>query len=102
MLLNRFEVGRDGRSAYERSKGKPTKMLGIEFGEAVHWKRKPVGGALAKLTCLWEDGVYIGIRSRSGEIVVADPRGIWKTRSVQRKPEAERWTVSHALAMLLP
>ena len=31
VLLNRFEVGRDGRSAYERSKGKVSKFIGVEF-----------------------------------------------------------------------
>ena len=51
LQLNCFEVGRDGRSAYERSKGKVSKFLGVEFGEAVHWKRKAVGGVLGKLTC---------------------------------------------------
>ena len=62
LLLNRFEVGRDGKTAYERCKGKPAKTLGIEFGEVILWKRKPSGGALGKLTCMWEDGVYLGIR----------------------------------------
>jgi hypothetical protein len=47
-LLNRFEVGHDGKTAFERSKGKKAKTLGIEFGEAVLWKRKPSGGALGK------------------------------------------------------
>ena len=37
-LLNRFEVGHDGRTAYERCKGKPAKNMGIEFGEAVLWR----------------------------------------------------------------
>ena len=40
---------------------------------------------------MWEDGVYLGVRSRSGEVIVADVQGIWKTRSVQRKPFEERW-----------
>ena len=57
-LLNRFEVGSDGKTAYERCKGKRAKTSGIEFGEAILWRRRPVGGALAKLTCLWEDGVF--------------------------------------------
>ena len=34
-LLNRLEVGKDGKTAYERSKGKSAKVTGIEFGEAV-------------------------------------------------------------------
>ena len=45
-LINRFEVGRDGKTAYERCKRKTAKTLGIEFGEAVLWRRRPVGGAL--------------------------------------------------------
>ena len=34
-LLNRFEVGRDGKTAYERCKGKQAKTAGLEFGEAI-------------------------------------------------------------------
>ena len=45
LALNRFEVGKDGRTAYERCKGKKAKTMGIEFGEAILWKRKPDGGA---------------------------------------------------------
>ena len=90
-LLNRFEVGHDGKTAYERCKGKKAKTLGIEFGEAILWKRQAIGGALAKMSCLWEDGVYLGVRGASGEIVVGDKNGVWKTRSVQRKPLSQRW-----------
>ena len=72
------------------------------------WKQKAVGGALAKMTCLWEDGVYLGLRGASGEIILGDNNGVWKTRSVQRKPLSQRcaegalevakhvpWRVSH-------
>ena len=38
LLLNRFEVGRDGKTAYERMKGKSAKVRGAEFGEKVLWK----------------------------------------------------------------
>ena len=34
-LLSRLEVGRDGRTAYERSKGKRATVLGLEFGETI-------------------------------------------------------------------
>ena len=92
LLLNRFEVGHDGRTSFERCKGKRAKTLGIEFGEAVFWKRKIAGGALGKLTVTWEDGVYLGIRGRSGELIVADGKGVWKARSIQRKPLDDRWS----------
>ena len=90
-LLNRFEVAHDGTTSYERLKGKSANTLGIEFGESILWKRRPVGGALAKAVCLWEDGIFLGIRGASGEVVVGDTKGVWKTRSVQRKPPSERW-----------
>jgi len=48
LTLNRFEVGHDGRTAFERCNGKRAKMMGIELGEAVFWRRKKEGGALAK------------------------------------------------------
>ena len=51
-LLNRFEVGKDGKTAYERCKGKKAKHMGVEFGEGILWRRKPVGGAPDKLGAL--------------------------------------------------
>ena len=96
LLVNRFEVGRDGKTRFERCKGKKAKTLGIEFGEAVLWKRKPGGGALGKLTCMWEDGVYLGIRGTSGEIIIGDKKGVWKTRTVQRKPVQDTWAKDSA------
>jgi hypothetical protein len=90
-LLNRFEVSQDGTTAYERLKGQSARTFGIEFGESVLWKRRAVGGALAKATCLWEDGVFLGIRGASGEIIFGDEKGVWKTHSITRKPPSERW-----------
>ena len=54
-VLNRFEVGKDGRTAFERCKGKRAKHLGIEFGEAVLWRKKPPGGALWELSVAWSN-----------------------------------------------
>ena len=38
VLTNRFEVGKDGKTSFERNKGRAARTLGIEFGEAVLWK----------------------------------------------------------------
>ena len=91
-LLNRFEVGRDGKTAYERLKGRRSRTLGLEIGEAIHWRMKPARGALGKLDSVWADGVYLGIRGKSGEVIVGDPKGVWKTRTIRRKPFDERWS----------
>ena len=39
-LLNRREIGADGKTAYERNKGKKATVLGIEFGEKLLYKIK--------------------------------------------------------------
>ena len=93
-LLNRFEVGHDGRTAFERCKGKKAKTMGIEFGEAVLWKKVSSVGALGKLSSSWDDGVFLGVRGKSGEYIVSTKAGVWKARSVQRKPAGERWNAA--------
>ena len=55
LLLNRFEIGKDGKTAYERHKGKKARALSLKFGEACDVEEKacrrnlrevvaPVGG----------------------------------------------------------
>ena len=46
---------------------------------------------MGKLSCLWEDGLYLGIRGQSGELIVSDREGVWRTRMVQRKPIEDCW-----------
>ena len=54
----------------------------MAFAEGILWKRKGAGGPLRKLTCMWEDGVYLG------EVIAL-------TRTVRRKPAKERWDRSN-------
>ena len=90
-LLSRAEVGKDGRTAYERLKGKKAKLQRHEFGEAVLWKRRPEGGPLGKLTCMWDDGVYLGVKPTTGEMIIGDERGVWRTRTTRKKCGSEKW-----------
>ena len=96
VLLNRYEVSRDGKTSYERMKGKKSQMHGMEFGEGIMFKRKPKDRSLAKLTSMWEDGVYLGIKALSGEVIVSTDKGVFKTRTATRKPLEERWDVKNA------
>jgi hypothetical protein len=57
----------------------------------VLWKRKRKGGPLGKLTCMWEGGIYLGMKGTTGELIVGTKEGIWRTRTVRRKPFEERW-----------
>ena len=42
--------------------GEKAKHPGIEIGEAVLWRRKPIGGARGELSAAWSSGVFLGIR----------------------------------------
>ena len=36
----------------------------------------------------------MGVKAKSGESVVSDGSGVWKTRTIQRRPLDERWNRS--------
>ena len=44
----------------------------------------------------WEDGVCLGMKGKSGEVIAGCKKGIWKARTVQRKPVGERWAARSA------
>ena len=48
------------------------------------------GGLLGKLTCKWEDGIFLGVKGSTGEMIVGTEKGIWRTRTVRRCPKEER------------
>ena len=91
-LMSRYQVGRDGRTAYELHAGKPYRRQLVEFGERVCFMPiRPGGARQAKLDPKWQDGAFIGIRDRSDEMMIMTTSGMYKTRNVRRRPELERW-----------
>ena len=90
-LVNRLEVGKDGKTAYERVRGKKATVLGIEFGEKLLYKVK-IKNKLEKINARWELGIFVGVRRRSGEVWVAFKGQVISVRSVRRIPEEERWS----------
>ena len=90
-VLNRLEVGKDGKTAYERVRGKKATVVGLEFGEKVLWRKKRAN-KMAKLRSRWAYGISVGVRTKSGELWVADKRGeIQKVRTAKRIPKEDRW-----------
>ena len=77
-LEQQGDVGHDGKMPYERCKAKRGKLPGLAFGEKILWRRLPVCRNLSKLTCLWEDGKFLGVKGSSGEYIFGDGKGEWK------------------------
>ena len=90
-LINRLEVGKDGKTAAERNKGKTASVMGVEFGEKVMYKKR-FKTKMAKIEPRWEKGIFVGIRVQSGEFWVATSGGVKKTRSVRRLAPQDRWS----------
>ena len=75
-MLTRFQVGRDGKMAHERLQGnqqKKKKNNGLSFAEESMWKRRRARGPLGTFTCVREDGVYLGIKATTGEVILGEP-----------------------------
>ena len=90
-LLNRLEIGKDGKTAYERYKGKKATVLGLEFGEKVLYKVKQ-NSKQEKIRPRWEPGIFVGVRVKSGEVWIATTDKTFSVRSVRRLPTDQRWT----------
>ena len=64
--LRRFQVHKDGKTAYQRVRGKVFRREVMEFGECV-WYYKPGIKGKSKLEPRYENGVWLGMTDRSGE-----------------------------------
>ncbi len=86
-ILNKFQVGRDGRTPYERLKGKRFRGLVYEFASPcmLRVSGKPQGGLMQ---ARWVEGVWIGSRFNSQEHLVARNADgvVVRTRAVREVP----------------
>ena len=69
VLVNRYEVGHDGKTPCERLRGKQSRLLGLEFGLQGY--------------------------TLSGETIVGTLKGVMRTRTVRRKAAERRWSVEN-------
>ena len=93
--LSRFLIGHDGQSPYQRIRGRPFKSEILEFGEAVHYKKpkNTIGPGLNKWDSRWGVGIFLGIRTVSGEQYVGTSDGTFKVRTVKRFPPNKRFNI---------
>jgi len=97
--LNRYHVGQDGRTAYERLKGKKYRGEMIEFGRKI-FHRHPGRVEGGSMEPRWEEGIWLGKRVRSDEHIVACTSGkVMKARSIAMKPLSESWDAAAVMAV---
>ena len=98
-LTVRFLIKSDGKSAYQRLKGKAYTGEVVPLFELV-WFHLP-DRKQAKLEVRWDDGLWIGKTDRNDEHIVATPDGkaTVTTRAVRRKPPSKRFSGEQVKAL---
>ena len=91
--MQRKKKGSDGRTAYERIKGRRSNRMMVPFGECVWWMPlRPQSAQPSNLDPRVEEGCFVGIRETSDEALIVTTEGLVKCRDVRRRPGPERWS----------
>ena len=92
MLPSRFLVGKDGKTGYERRRGRKCKLHCVPQGEKVWYKgiRKNKSQE-SKMETEWHEGIWLGHNSNSNEIIIGTTKGVIRAYAARRMPEDERW-----------
>ena len=92
MVHSRFQKGTDGKTAYERQKGRKCKTEAVPFGEKVMYKKLKESGEKKKvLEDKWDEGVWLGHSRHSPEIMIGTRDGVVRAWAVKRLPAESRW-----------
>ena len=92
MVYSRYKVGNDGKTAYERQKGRKCKLVVVPIGELVVYKKLGETAQERKsLESHWFEGVWLGHARGSSEALLGTKDGVVRAWAVRRKPEEERW-----------
>ena len=95
-LLSKYSCGDDGRSLHERLHGEKCATPLVPFGDtALYLPMKTVRrnkGDTAK-----RPGVWLGILTRTQEVLIGTRYGIIKCRAVTRMAESDRWNAEEII-----
>ena len=86
-LITRYLIKADGKTPYERLRGRDYKGEVVEPFEVVHYKVESPG----KMDAQTAVGVWLGKSLASDEHLIGTQQGIRRCRSCFRRPEAKRW-----------
>ena len=86
-IVNKFRVGNDGRTAYERITAHKCKVAQVGFGEVVDFKVETDKNNRLKADSEFSVGVFLGYSWRSTEYLVASEDMIYKCRTIRRRAD---------------
>ena len=85
-------MGKDGKTGYERRRGRKCKLHSVPIGEKVWYKQiRKNKNQEDKLQTEWFEGIWLGHNRSSNEILIGTPEGVVKAYGIRRMAEDERW-----------
>ena len=93
IAISRCSVGNDGKTSFERLRGRPCRQEVLLFGENVWYKELyGKGNKDEKLGPKWLEGVWLGHQGHTNEPPIGTPEGTINTWAVKRKTEEDQWS----------
>ena len=87
MVYSRYKVGEDGKTPYERQKGRKCNLEAVPFGELVRYKKLGVTTQERKsLESSWSEGVWLGHARGSSESLAGTKDGVVRAWTIRRMP----------------
>ena len=90
-LITHYQVKSDGKTPYERLRGRPYQGQVAEFAEVVHFRDPGNAADMPKLDDRLNLGLWLGKSLASDEHYVGASAGVRRCRSIWRRPEKQRW-----------
>ena len=91
-VLTRCRIGKDGKTAMQRMKGRKVHVPPMPLGESILFKLPKVINMPGDFQDRFETGIWLGCTIRSGEHLVGTPKGVYKVSAVMRRSEDKRWS----------
>ena len=96
----RYKTGTDGRTSYERRRGRSCKSIVVPIGETVHYKELGDGGDRQnKAESEWSKRVWLGPGDRNTETLIGTSRGVVRAHTVERLTPSTKWDINYILDM---
>ena len=91
-VISHFQVGKCGKTPYERLKGKSSKTELCEVGEKVMYMPLKSKNGMASMSERYKPGIWLGVNEKNGELHIATESGlVVGSRSIRRLPESAKW-----------
>ena len=92
MVPSRFLIGKDGKTPFERRRGRRCNIQTEIFGEKVWYKElKAKTEKQHKFESDWQSGLWLGHSRSSNETIVGTRDGVIKAWAIRGMPEGEQW-----------